>query len=586
MSDSNREDKMPARRRELVAERHACLDAAPEKALARILAYPQPAALVHSFPEEDFFFLLQDIGPDDAQSLIALGSQRQLEYVLDQQVWNRDRIDLISLSQWLDRFVAADPARMIRWLATEKVNLVEFYLFNVLDIRIREHDQDPAEFGPGFISFDHFFYLHIRDVPAPEALGEIFQKNHQRLVRRILEGLAKEDYVAYQRMLLAAIHVLPAETEEEAYRLRNVRLAEKGFLAFEEAVGLYQPLRFERFHQTAARFRRLPATHDRRLPLAPLALLDSGHLFSRALQTFSPGEALEQFQSEFASLCNRLVVADRLKVDRRSDLNAVVRKACGYLNIGLERLDAESASPSAANAARQIQSFTLEGLFRLGYSQAADLKQEAERWVSASWFAQNGLPLTFWGETWLGVVGGLLLKRPLFYDNYRTGKLYREFASLKEIHMARRQLSQVKAFDRLLDQMRIEQPVPRRLGHVTYKSVLLTLWARSALGLSDVLRPIGLDVFIPFWESLFEIAPSDRAAGRMIRPTRPEAFKQWLVRRAQAESQDLATTIGPAVAALFKELQEAYGRVSGEAIDPRYIGHFLLEKRRPAAAAD
>jgi hypothetical protein len=586
MSPSHTDDNRLARRRELATERRACLAAEPEKAMARILAYPQPAALVHSFPEEDFFFLLQDIGPDDAQPLIALGSRSQLEYVLDQQVWDRDRVDLQALSQWFGRFVAADPTRMTRWLTTEKANLVEFYLFNVLDIRIREHDQDPAEFGSGFISFDNVFYVHIRNVPAVEALGAVFQKNHQRLVRRLLEILADEDYVDYQRMLLAAINLLPAETEEEAYRLRNVRLAEKGFLPFEEAVGLYQPLRFDRFQQTAARFQRLPATGERRLPMAPWTLLDSEHLFSRALQTFSPGEALEQCQSEFASLCNCLAVADRRKVNSRDDLQAVVRKACGYLNIGLERLDAAASAPSPASAARQMRSFRLEGLFRLGYSQAADLKQEAEEWVTTSWFAQNGLPLTFWGETWLGVVGGLLLKRPLFYDNYRTGKLYREFASLKDIHRARQQLHQVQVFDRLLGRMGVERPPRRRFGHLTYKSVLLTLWARSALGLAEAVRPIALDAFIRFWESLFEAGQPDKTGGRMIRPACPQAFQQWLGRRAKQKAQDLEAAIGPAVTALFEELQAEYGRVSAEALDLRYINHFLLEKGKPRTAVD
>ena len=56
-----------------------------------------------------------------------------------------------------------------------------------------------------------------------------------------------------------------------------------------------------------------------------------------------------------------------------------------------------------------------------------------DRHFVAAGFAREDLPLTFWGETWLGGVGGLLLKRPLFYDNYRTGKLYREFESIKEI---------------------------------------------------------------------------------------------------------------------------------------------------------
>lgn len=584
MNTPNTEDQMPARRRELATQRRECLERPPEEALARILEHPQPAALVHSFPEADFFFLLQDIGPEDAHPLIALGSQRQLEYVLDQQVWNRDRIDINALFRWLDRLVTAEPARMVRWLATEKADLVEFYLFNAITIRMRAHDQDPAEFGPGFISFDNVFYIKILDFPSAEPLGKALQHQHHRLVRRILERLAEEDHVHYQRVLLAAMNVLPAETEEEAYRLRNVRLAEKGFLPFEEAVGLYQPLRYDRFHQTAARFQVLAPSEGRQLPMVPLDLIESDHLFHQALQTIEPGAIRDQIQSEFAALSNRLTVADRLKPESRDDLRAVVRKACGYLNIGLERLDPEP--PRALNAARSLQSFTLEGLFRLGYSQAAHLKQEAESWIAASWFARRGLPLTFWGEAWLGVLGGLLLKRPLFFDSDYHGHRYREFAALADVHGTGRQLAQIQAIDRLLDRMQIQLPPPRRYGHLTYKSVLLTLWARRDLDLPDALRPIAVADFGTFWESLFEDLPAEETNGRTITDDRQSDFLHWLARRTASEVDDLVDSIGSSLAALFEELQEEYGRVSRATINPRYIHHFLLTPDAPQAAAD
>lgn len=575
MSKANADDKILALRRELTAQRRECLELPPEKALARILEHPQPAALVHSFPEEDFDFLIQDIGPDDAHPLIALGSQRQLEYLLDQHVWNRDRIDIHTLFLWLDRFVASEPARTVPWLAAEKSNLVEYYLFNSIAIRMREHDQDPADFGPGFISFDNSFYIRILDLPTAEPLGAALQKRHHRLVHRILERLANEDHADYQRLLLAAMNVMPAETEEEAYRLRNVRLAEKGFLPFEEAVGLYQPTRLDRFHQTGARFRPLPEAVETSLPMVPLTLLENEHLFSRALQTMAPGEASEQLQAEFAALCNRITVADRLKIEGRDDLRAVVHKACNYLNIGLERLGPET--PSAAAAARSLQTSTLEGLFRLGYSEAAHLKQEAESWVTTSWFARNGLPLTFWGEAWLGVVGGLLLKRPRFFTNDHPGRLYREFASLAEIVETGRQLARVRDFDRLLDAMHIDLPPRGQFGHLTYKSVLLTLWARSTLGLPEALQPIPLEAFESFWESLFREAAPPGATARKIADRHHAALREWLAHRAGQDPAALADRIGPALVALLDELQEEYGRVSRTTIDPRYISHFLLE---------
>ena len=574
MSTPNADDKIPARRRELAVQRRQVIDLPPEKALAHILAHPQPAALVHSFPEEDYYFLIQDIGPEDAHPLIALGSHRQLEYVLDQQVWNRDRLDIKSLFLWFDRLVAAESARMVRWLATEKSDLVEYYLFNTIAIQMRQDEQDPTDFGPEFTSFDNFFYFRILDLPSAEALGEDVQKRHRRLVRRILECLADDDHVRYQRLLLSAMNVLPAETEEEAYRQRNVRLAEKGFLSFEEAVGLYQPMGYDRFHQTAARFRALGAGENTRLSMATLDLMASDQLFHRAVQAIEPGEALDQIQSEFAALSNCLTVADRLQPETRDDLNPAVQKACGYLNIGLERLNPEP--PQALNAARSLETFNLEGIFRLGYSQAVRLKQEAEDWVAGSWFARGGLPLTFWGEDGLGLLGGLLLKRPLFFDRDSRGHRYREFTCLVDIQRTGRRLAQVQAIDNLLAGMQIELPLPRRYGHLTYKSVLLTLWVRSELGLTLTLRPIALERFGAFWDSLFTAPSTGADPRRTIAAERRRACLQWLTRRTAGRVDDLAETIGPSLAALFAELQEAYGQVSRTAIDPRYIHHFLL----------
>ncbi len=573
MTPPSDDDKILALRRELTAQRRRILDGPSEKALEQVLEHPQPAALVHSFPEEDFYFLVQDIGPDDAQPLIALGSGRQLEYVLDQQVWNRDRLDLYELFLWLERIVAAEPARMIRWLAAEKADLVEYYLFNTIEIRLREHDRDPTDFGPGFTSFDNFFYFRIVDLPTTDPLGEVHQKKHHRLVRRILECLAEEDHVHYQRVLLSALNVLPAETEEEAYRLRNVRLAEKGFLPFEEAVGLYQPLSYERFQKTAARFQILRAEEFTPLPMVPLDLAAGNQLFHEAVQAVAPGEVRDRIQSEFAALGNRLCVADRLKPESRRDLNAVVQKACGYLSIGLERLNPDP--PRVAHAARNLQAFTLEGLFRLGYSQAAQLKQTTEDWVAASWFARGGLPLTFWGEDGLGLLGGLLLKRPLFFDRGDPGQRYREFARLDDIHATERGLAQIQALDHLLEHMAIDLPLPRRYGHLTYKNVLLTLWARSELGLSETLQPIALDRFMDFWDGLFEV-PADGARGRVLTSASRPACLQWLARRTKRDDTELADAVGPQLTALFTELEDEYRRVSVDKIDPRFVHHFLL----------
>jgi cation transport regulator ChaB len=571
------------RRKTLLETRAQLLAMAPEKALERILAFPQPAALVHAFPEEDLHFLVHDIGPQDALPLIALASGKQLEYLLDQEIWQRDRLHIETLAEWLGYFLQSDPSsdRMTQWLSTEKLELIEFFLLKSIEVRFREHDQDPSIFGPGFFTYDHVFYIRI--IPRPTAdTPDQTDDQHERLVKSLLDQLAEADHVQFQAILMEAAHVLSAEMEEDAYRQRNVRLAEKGFLPFEEAVGLYQPLHLGDFPHRAQRRQALPDEKNYHLSLVPMTVLPPDNLFSQALQTITSTAHRDVIQEEFAALCNRIIVADRQKITRRESLAGIVQKACGYLHIGLQRLQDQAPGGMSQSGANDLQRYHLEGVFRLGYDAAVGLKQAAEEWVHQSWFARRGLPLTFWGETWLGVIGGLLLKRPLFFDNYQTGRMYREFADQEDIDRSKRQLEQVQRFDHLLNRLDPAFASPLKSGFLSYKNLLLTLWVRHRLSLPEEVRRLTTHAFEPFFKELFQYDTAPLPDGRRrIDDALREDFLHWLADRTAHPPAELSASIGSSLEALFTELEEAYGRVHPEHIDPRYIRHFLLEPVTP-----
>jgi len=569
------------RRKALMETRAQLLAMAPEKALDHILEHPQPAALVHAFPEEDLYFLIHEIGPQDALPLMALASGNQLAYLLDQEIWQRDRLHIDTLSEWLEHFLNCDPSsdRMTQWLTTEKLALIEFFLLKSIEVQIREHDQDPSQFGPGFFSYDQVFYIRIIPRPITDDPAQP-PDQHERLVKSLLDHLAEADHVKFQAILMEAAHVLSAEAEEDAYRQRNVRLAEKGFLPFEEAVGLYQPLNLRDFPHRAQRRQTLPDERNYHLSLVPMTVLPSDNLFSQALQTMASAKHLDLIQEEFAALCNRIIVADRQKVQRRETLTQIVQKACGYLHLGLQRLqDQATQRPSAAN---DLERYHLESVFRLGYGAAVGLKQAAEEWVHRSWFARRGLPLTFWGENWLGVIGGLLLKRPLFFDNYQTGHMYREFAGREDIDRSQRELEQMQMFDRLLERLDPTFPSALKSGFLSYKNLLLTLWVRHRLSLPEEACQLTTQQFQPFFQELFQQDPAPSTSDRRrIDDALRTDFLQWLADRTSHPAADLSATIGSSLEALFAELEESYGRVSPDHIDPRYISHFLLEPLTP-----
>ena len=309
----------------------------------------------------------------------------------------------------------------------------------------------------------------------------------------------------------------------------------------------------------------------------PLRELKEDNHFTRALQKIEPANVLLQIQTEFAILCNQVVVADHKTIGEREDLKGIVKKASDYISIGLERL-AKDNKVDAARSAALITAYPLQNIFRTGFGAALELKWRAEKWLSKCWFAQADLRLTFWGEQWMGVVGGLLVKKPLFYDNYKTGVLYREFASLEDIHRTEALFDQVVTVDKLLSLMNIKLDSAARYGFLTYKNLLLTLWARHDLKLKgEKLKALTLGQFLPFFKKLLPGGTDPVfAEGREIPVEMKTAFLSWLAAETGLKDYEISERLGQSFEDLFNEIENEYSRVAAEEIDPRFVHLFLL----------
>ena len=564
-------------------ERKEILVFASKKTMERILDADQPAALVHSFPEEDLYFLIHDIGPEDALPLLSLASNRQWEYILDLEIWERDRINVRSITKWLNLLFKADPNRLIRWILSEKAEFIEYYLFKNIEVRIREHDQDPSIFGKEFITHDDTFYVRFIGDTLYGKPKDSTTNPSKEFIAHFLERLAAYDHVKYQQVLLEASGIIPAETEEEAYRLRNVRLAEKGFLPFHEAIGIYQPLNPNDFQRLNVKsiYTVSGQTVPLPVPFYPADMLKEDNRFTRSLKLINIEDVLEQIEAEFAGLCNQIIAADKEIVKNREELYKIVKKACGYISIGLKRLLEDKGKVDTGRSAALIQKYPLSQIFRVGYGMAIKLKRKAEKWRKKSWFAKMRLPLSFWGEDWIGVLGGLLLKRPLFFDNYKTGVLYREFNSFEDINKTEKILNEIISFDDLLSLIMLK---PKTLSHgfVTYKNFILTLWVRHYLSLSEEsndseeLIPLSLDEFKLFFNYLW----AGEEKPRKVRNSMKESFLKWLSDKTGLINYEITRRLGQTLENLFGEIESEYGEVDEKYLDSKYIHLFFLEKQK------
>jgi hypothetical protein len=470
----------------------------------------------------------------------------------------------------------ADAARLNRWLLGPQRELLALFLRQRLELQLCEHDQDPSSLGEGFQTLDGVIYFRARPAPEIETspADNAWPAADDEPITTLLSQLAAADYDAYQQVMIAAQGIIPAEAEEHHYHWRNVRLAERGLVPFDEAVRIYAPLRSVPIAAavgSAAAVGGEPAPVAALYPLSVAGALDED-LFGAALRKLPAGAVHERLQWELAALCNNLVVADRRVIREREQLTAVVRKARGFLSMGLEHL----AALTGRSADEQIQHLPLMTLFRAGYTLVGDLRRRAARWLRCSWFKQRGLTLAFWDEQGLALLGGLLLKRPLCYDGRHAARPYREFASLAEVHQAHAMLDAILFIDDLCARLHPPpEPLPSA-GFLTWKMLLLTLWARRCLKIANEgFDAIALESFRPFFRRLWS------ADGSRIRPQCQQAFIEWLAESSRLGLEPLARQSVAVFEPLFDELREELAAVRPRDLDPRLVRHFWLRRSAP-----
>ncbi|MBF0230482.1 MAG: hypothetical protein HQK63_13010 [Desulfamplus sp.] len=681
ISTINKEKKLAAIRSKILA-----LPA--EKALDTILDTPFPASLIQSFPEQDLHFLMHHIGEDDFLPLLALASSWQWEYILDVEVWNNDRLDLVQMTNMLSLLYKADPQRLIRWAIKEKTEFIEYYLFNNMEIKIREHDQDPSDFMDNlgdskseFVTIDYVFYFRFlnQDVVEKEPIEKIIEAEENEdgnengeiqsesdpevFISDMLNTLADMDISVFHALLLETCTIIPAETEEEEFRLKNVRLAEKGFLPPHEAVAIYQPLKTDDLKKRPSIFLTKPFIESD-LPHPPLYISSlsnnkKDNIFDSSLEKLAKSDDIAlSLQSELAFLVNSVASADKQVVRSREELEKVVRKTSSYLSLGIEIIYYENAlsglnSSSTANLAKNLNldllyglkinltpeigsriliQYPLKDIFRVASGSVISLKEKAKQWYGNSYILKKKLPLTFLGEKWLGVIGGLLIERPLFFGicvdensedkniggannnktkvdkNYIEGTFYRNFGSLQDIDNTANELEYIIEIDSILKHL---NPNFSLISNtlLTWKSLFLTLWAMKRIGIDNknsVEYGIPLNKFKPFFVQLLNLREKSQSE---IQCEKPEIFGKidkvimndffsWLAELGYvannrveisscivadaceakvASGNDNFTTAHKIFNGLFDEIEDEYGRVSQKDIDPKLIYHFIID---------
>jgi len=467
----------------------------------------------------------------------------------------------------MDLLFQADPDRLLRWVVKEKIEFFNYYLFKHVDIILRDHDEDPGDFPENFHTIDDYLYIRVKNLPGglqtdQDEDGENYKEN---FIYKMLKHLADMDHSVYMGALVESTSVLPAEMEEELFRRRSVRLAEKGFLPYDRALSVYAALPVSELLKKKKKDMKSEESGLDIIPSFTSGMLDETDYFSRALKQIDNPRTVQDLQGEFAGLCNRLAAADQIIVRERKQLDVIVKKACSYISICLEKL---SGSDIKAHENHIISSFLMD-LFGTGYTLVSKLKRPVNKWLPESWCQQKKLPLSFWGEEWFGILGGVLIDRPQYFDNFVSGHLYREFQSLKDIEITESALNHVISMDDLL--LKIDPEIDLfKDRFLTCYNLILTSWVIDEMKISDSRLP-GLSEFRDFFTSVLHWQD-----GHISDKTK-ERFLSWLSGKTDMDKHQVADAFGKTLELMFSEIEHELGAVRVKDLEPKYIHLFCID---------
>jgi hypothetical protein len=360
-----------------------------------ILERPDSAAVVAALDPNDFFYFVQEIGPDDSLPLLALARVDQLDHLFDLEWWRKDSLEPAKALIWLERLAKASDHKLLEWLYNADFELLVSLCKQWITVATAPDDIDLVE---------------ARDFLPSKTLDDVYfwestYPQYEDLLSHLLTVLFEVNYGFFKELLNHTLLTVTTDVEEQAYHFHAARLADHAIPDFFEALEIYEPPKPD---ESPKRTFPEPADEENPVPFFAIALVPEGDFLDRVLRRMDNRDLAQTVQWELASLCNKVVVADQIPLDNTEALRQGVEKALAYVNLGLELRSEDNVEA----AGKIIEDVYLEHLFRSANSEISRITGRLHAVVQRGWLAQCPAgPRCLDGE-WFEAADNLLAKTP------------------------------------------------------------------------------------------------------------------------------------------------------------------------------
>ena len=525
-------------------------------------------AILEGLSPSELYFLMKDIGPQDAAPMLVGATDEQLSRLVDFDAWEGHSFAPERFTAWLDLAAGESDEVAIRMLRAADPEALALQF--IKQARIIEVDKTPEQvdvYGGRdevFQTPDNAFWV-ISEIGA-DAVPDL---------KKLVEMLYAEDIVWARDLLKASAWELVASLEDEALRFRTSRLGEEGFPSPEEAQQIYKMV-------DMVRLKALMAEHGDRLR-APRtaaqtrALWDlggargfNGSLLTRALASMRAGPRKTSIVRSLAHLLGEVVMAETR--GDFGDSEAAARAPArlhGFVSAGLEHL----GSAEEKDAADLLERLHPRILFRVGYTLLLGIRGRARDCLRNAGAAQGFrlLDEVPWGSA-LEAAAAFVPQLHSALD-HPGGTSQREIQGLADVRRLRTLVSDAAVRLKFVTETLGAAPATLAewiaedgRGHVTCTTLVATALLGALVDLPPVtpLTPDQLVTALDLW------MPWDEAAGKRVTE---EILRDTLGKRLGTESPAVQQLLADAEEQIRSNFEEL---TPGTPPDIRVLGSVVL----------
>ncbi len=298
--------------------------------------------------------------------LLPFATTEQLTSLLDLDGWSEDRLDVARGRTWLHAIAELAPANKPRGALADLIYEMDPELWTLalaagtVVAQLPDDDDEARD----RITYD---LAALRTYETPDGFFLVGVPDGELGLRAlaILRLIYEDDLAEGRKLCMAMRALLPSQAEEDLLRWRNGRLADLGFVHWEQAIKLLRPLD----HRTAAQHDALNFDYLRQHEgLEPTVSWRGPDLLRRVMMQLPPAEHGVRSR-EFLLLVNEVMSAQRFDPGDETQQQRAIDQTQSTISLGLELLGSQAPAGEEAEAflAERVRAIGLRLLFRVGY---------------------------------------------------------------------------------------------------------------------------------------------------------------------------------------------------------------------------